>query len=170
MRPVKRIPDLLKIMALVKKWPNIKLLLLAGGDVEQYLPLMKKLGVEKNIIIRKNILDIENYISAADVGIYTSEDESFGMGILETMLYGKPVLSTKVGGIPEVMQHGKTGFLFTVGDTRNFAKKLTELSTDQNLVTKLGAQAYARATNDFSADKKVSEYLAYYQNIIKSGK
>jgi glycosyltransferase involved in cell wall biosynthesis len=94
--------------------------------------LMKKLGVEKNIIIRKNILDIENYISAADVGIYTSEDESFGMGILETMLYGKPVLSTKVGGIPEVMQHGKTGFLFTVGDTRNFAKKPTRNSTRRN--------------------------------------
>jgi N-acetyl-alpha-D-glucosaminyl L-malate synthase BshA len=168
MRPVKRIPDLLKIMALVKSKPNIKLLLLAGGNVEQYFPLVKKLGIEKNIIIRKNILDIENYISASDVGLYTSLEESFGMGILETMAYGKPVLSTKVGGISEFMQHGETGFLFKVGDTKNFAKTLAELSGNPTLVTKLGTQAYLRATKDFSAEKKVGEYLAYYHKILSA--
>ncbi len=166
MRPVKRIPDLLTIMALVKNEPRIKLLLLAGGNVEQYEPLIKKLGIGKQLIVRKNILDIENYISASDVGIYTSEDESFGMGILETMAYGKPVLSTNVGGISEFMQDAKTGFLFKLGDTKGFAKKLVELSHNPTLVTKLGDQAHLRATQDFSVEAKVKEYLAYYQKIL----
>jgi N-acetyl-alpha-D-glucosaminyl L-malate synthase BshA len=168
MRPVKRIPDLLRIIGLVQKQQNIKLLLLAGGDIKPYTSLIKKLGIEKKIIVRNNILDIENYISAADLGIYTSEDESFGMGILETMSYGKPVLSTKVGGIVEVVEDGKTGFLFKVGDTKSFAKKLTELSRNPELVRKLGAEAQQRAASVFSAEKKVAEYLDYYRHIIGS--
>ncbi len=169
LRKVKRIEDLLLIMAKVKKEKHIKLLILAGGDFAPYLPIVKKLGIEKNIIVRNNIVDIENYINASDLGLYTSSEESFGMGILETMSYGKPVLATNAGGIREVMQDGKTGYLFAIGKVDDFAKKLLELSKDPELVKNLGVNAKARATSEFSAEKIVVKYLDYYHKIIKKG-
>lgn len=168
LRPVKRIPDLLAIMAKVKSNPKIKLLVLAGGDFNPYLPLVKKLGIEKQIIIQKNVLDIENYISAADLGLYTSEQESFGMGILETLSYGKPVLATRVGGVPEVMKSGETGFLFKKGDVASFAEKLMTLSNDPELVEQLGEKARLHASTHFSASTIVEKYLDYYYTIRKS--
>ncbi len=167
MRKVKRIPDLLAIMAKVKKNKNIKLLILAGGDSDQYKPLIKKLGIEKQIIIKKNVLDIENYINASDIGMYTSGEESFGMGILETMSYGKPVLATNAGGIKESMQNNKTGYLFKVGDVDSFVEKLLQLSNNRDQVLELGAQAQSRARFMFSASKIVEEYLDYYKKVIK---
>ena len=165
MRKVKRIPDLLEIISKVKSNKNIKLLILAGGSPDQYLPMIKKLGIENNVIIKKNVLDIENYINASDIGMYTSGEESFGMGILETMSYGKPVLATNAGGIKESMQNGKTGFLFKVGDIDSFAKKLAQLYKNKMLVEKLGINASNRAKDFFSAKKIVNQYLDYYKNI-----
>jgi N-acetyl-alpha-D-glucosaminyl L-malate synthase BshA len=165
MRKVKRIPDLLEIMAKVKNNKNIKLLILAGGDPDQYMPMIKKLGIENNVIIKKNVIDIENYINASDIGLYTSGEESFGMGILETMSYGKPVLATNAGGIKESMQNGITGFLFKVGDIDSFVKKILELCQNKILVEKLGTNASNRVKDFFSAKKIVGQYLDYYKNI-----
>ncbi len=166
LRPVKRIGDLLKIMAKLKKHPHIKLLILAGGDFKSFKPTVKKLGLQNKIFVRANVLDVENYIQAADVGLYTSGEESFGMGILETMAHGVPVLSTDVGGIPEFMQNGKTGYLFKVADVNGMTKKLLELSNDEKLVIKLGQRAKLRAA-EFSGEMIVNKYLDYYFNIVR---
>lgn len=166
LRPVKRIPDLLKIMAKTKKYPRVKLLILAGGNFSSFAPLVKKFKIQNKVIVKENILDIENYISAANIGAYTSGEESFGMGVLETMAYGKPVLATKVGGIPEFMQNGKTGFLFKLGGINGFAKKLVELSQNPNLVKKLGHNAAEQVLQNFSGKVIVQKYLNYYYKIM----
>ncbi len=170
LRPVKRIPDILDIMAKVKSEKRIKLVVLAGGDFSQYMPRVRELGLEKSIIVKSRVQDIENYISAADAGIYTSGEESFGMGILETMAYGKPVLATRAGGIPEFMQNGKTGYLFPIGDTGAFAKKLLELSKDKVLTERLGQNALELARSAYTAEKKVQEYVDFYRLVIRAGK
>jgi len=167
LRPVKRIPDLLKIASLMKPFLNFKLLILAGESFAQYLPLAKKLKL-KNIIVKDNVKDIQNYISAADAGVYTSADESFGMGILETMSYGKPVLATKVGGVPEVMRNGQDGYLFKVGDVKGFANKLKLLMEDPSLLAKLGGNAKTRAKENFSADVIVKEYIKHYTQTCET--
>ncbi len=170
LRKVKRIPDLLKIISKLKKYEKIKLLILAGGDFDQYKPLVKKLGIEQKIIVKENVQDIENYINVADLGLYTSEEESFGMGILETMSYGKPVLATNIGGIGEVMQNGKTGFMFKVGEVDKFASKLLDLSQNKDLVKRLGEGAFLRAKSEFSAESIVGKYLTYYRKVIRTCK
>jgi len=167
LRPVKRIPDLLKITSKIPN-PNFKLLILAGGDFKPYEKLLKNLKLQNKVIIKENILDIENYVHASDVGIYTSGEESFGMAALETMAYGKPVLATNAGGIPEFMQHGKTGYLLKVGDVNAFAKKLIELIKNPDLTKTLGHNAALRAKNDFSGAVIVKKYLNYYQKIMSS--
>ena len=170
LRPVKRIPDLIEIIKKVKKYPRIKLLILSGGDFSVFQPLVKKYGLEERIIVLPRVLDIENYISASDIGIYTSEEESFGMGILETLSYGKPVLATRAGGIPEFMSNGKTGFLFKIGDTDSMAQKLIEISKNPELVTSLGENAKKIAQTQFTAEAKVQEYVEYYRAVIARGK
>ncbi len=167
LRPVKRIPDLLKIIAKTKK---IKLLILAGGDFSPYQTLVKKLGIQKQVIVKRDVEDIENYINSSDIGLHTSGEESFGMAILETMAYGKPVLTTNAGGIGEFMVHGKTGYLLPVGKIDAFAKKLIELSTNLELVKKLGNGARERALSGFSAEKIVEKYLEYYRKVLKTCK
>lgn len=162
LRPVKRIPDLLKIAALLKTRKNFKLLVLAGEPFAQYLALMKKLDL-KNAIVKENIKDIKNYLNAADVGIYTSETESFGMGMLETMSYGKPVLATKTGGIPEVMRDGHDGFLLKLGDVKGFSNKIKLLMDNPELAKNLGQNALKRSREHFSAEVIVKQYLQHYR-------
>ncbi|OGL78319.1 N-acetyl-alpha-D-glucosaminyl L-malate synthase BshA [Candidatus Uhrbacteria bacterium RIFCSPHIGHO2_12_FULL_54_23] len=168
LRPVKRIPDLLRILARLKSHPSIKLLLLAGAPFKEFLPLVQRLNVGKQLVMRENVRDIENYIPAADAGIFTSEDESFGMGMLETMSYGVPVLATRVGGVPEVARDGITGYLYRVGDLKGFADGVMRLARDRALKDRLGTQAAVRARTWFSADAVVGEYERYYYRVLKN--
>ncbi len=167
LRPFKRIPDLLQIFAKAnKKNKNIKLLILAGGDFKPYESLVKKLRIGSQVVIKRDVEDIQNYINASDIGLHTSDEESFGMAILETMACGKPVLATAAGGIPEFMQNGKTGYLFPIGKIDAFVSKLVELATDPQLVAELGQNAKERASFGFSGKKIVEEYLKYYRAIL----
>ena len=166
LRAVKRIPDLLKIASLAKKNPQFKLLVLAGGDFAPYSELAKKLKLGKQLIIKERVNDIANYINASDIGIYTSGEESFGMGILETMSYGKTVLATSAGGVKEVVENGKDGFLFKIGDVKSMANKLTELMDNPELVTQLGQAAKQSSREKFCSSIIVPKYVEYYKKII----
>lgn len=165
LRPVKRIPDLLKIFTKTK--PNIKLLILAGSDFSPFLPLVKKLKLQNKIRVVPNVFDVQNYINAADVGLYASEKESFGMGILETMFYKKPVIAARTGGVPEVIEHKKTGILLPVGDIDGFTKNLNALSTDPGRVEQMGTAGLERASQNFSNEKILTRYLEYYHKILQ---
>lgn len=166
LRPVKRIPDLLKITAKVKD-KNFKLLILAGGDFTNYTPLVKKLKLQNKIIVKQNVQSIGNYINASDLGIYTSETESFGMGMLETMSYGKTVLATNSGGVPEVVTNNKTGFLFKVGDINSFSKKLSSIIKNPLQAEKMGNLAKQQSCEKFCSQVIVPKYVEYYKAIIK---
>ena len=165
LRPVKRIPDLLKIANRLKKHPNFKLLIL-GGDFSPFVALAKKLKLDNKLIVKESVQDIGNYLNAADLGIYTSEAESFGMAMLESMSYGKPVLATSVGGVPEVLENGKTGFLLKLGDINGFVKKAELLMKNKNLREQMGALAKKSACEKFCAQKIVPQYVEYYRKVI----
>lgn len=167
LRPVKRIPDLLNTIARAKSNPNLKLLILSGGDFSPYEPLVKKLGLQNKLIIKQGVTDIGNYLNAADIGIYPSETESFGMGILEAMAYGKPVLASRSGGVPEVVENGKTGFLLKVGDVAGFTKKLKLLMQNSQLREQMGIAAKQVACEKFCSKIIVPQYLEYYKKILE---
>ena len=166
LRPVKRVPDALRVLAAVKEQKNIKLLILAGGSFDEFRPLARELGILDRVLVHRNVVDIENYIHAADAGLYTSEKESFGMGVLETMSFGKPVVATGVGGVSEIVQDGRTGFLAKLGDVRAMAAKVRKLAADPELAASMGAAAEARAKQEFSAEKSVGRYLEYYCGVL----
>jgi glycosyltransferase involved in cell wall biosynthesis len=119
------------------------------------------------LVIRENVLDIENYLDAADAGLYASERESFGMGVLETMSFGKPVVATKVGGVAEIVEHGKTGFLNRLGDIESMTKAVRRLANDPALAHKMGERARAHAAVDFSVEAAVRKYVDLYRATIR---
>jgi N-acetyl-alpha-D-glucosaminyl L-malate synthase BshA len=164
LRPVKRIDLLLRTIALSKDRSRLRLLILAGGPFDPYEPLIDELELRDSVIVRQNTAAVEEYLEAADAGLYTSEYESFGLSILETAFYGKPVLAFRVGGIPEVI--GDSSPLYPFGDVTAAAAALDALVESPNLARRLGEQSRARVLERFSADRVVPRYEALYRRMV----
>jgi L-malate glycosyltransferase len=163
LRPIKRIDLLLRVLSLMKNLDRARLLILAGDAFDQYEAMCNELGVRDRVIVRKNTAMVEDYLGAADVGLYTSEYESFGLSILETFFYGKPVVAFRVGGIPEVV--GDTCPLYPFGDVAAMASALDALSESPELARNLGERGRERVTQSFSADRVVPQYEALYRRV-----
>ena len=166
LRPVKRIPDLLRIVAGVQS-KRFRLLILAGGDFAPFRKLVRRLGVGRRIIVKEKVLDIDTYLNAADMGLYTSEDETFGMGILESMSHGHSVVASRVGGVPEVLEDGRSGILCPKGRVDLFVAAVERLIEDASLRRRLGRAARVRARGKFSAAVGVDEYVKYYHRVLR---
>lgn len=164
LRPVKRIDLLLQVIAKTKNRDRIRLLILAGGSFNPYEPLVDELGLRDHVIVREDAAAVESYLPAADAGLYTSENESFGLSILETMFFGKPVVAFRIGGIPEVV--GDAAHLHEFGDTTAVASSLDALVDSPDIARQLGERGRARAETLFTAARIVPQYEAVYQQVI----
>src|SRR5208282_4331020 len=116
LRPVKRIGLLLETVARIRPRESFKLVILAGGQFVPFAADVQRLKLEDRVIVLENVTDIEDYLQAADLGLFTSESESFCLSILEAMCFGCPSVAPRVGGIPEVIQDNLTGLLVPFGD------------------------------------------------------
>src|SRR6266498_3736998 len=90
LRPVKRVDLLLRTIAMSRNRARLRLFILAGGPFNPYEPLLDELRLREHVVLRQNTAAVDEYLQGADAGLYTSEYESFGLSILETMFYGKP--------------------------------------------------------------------------------
>ena len=164
LRPVKRIDLLLRTVAKSKNRARLRLFILAGGPFDPYEPLLDELSLRKRVIVRQNTAVVDEYLAAADAGLYTSEYESFGLGILETVFYAKPVVAFRVGGIPEVI--GDSCPLYPFGDLTAAAAALDALIESPDLARELGERSRNRALERFSADRIVPQYEALYRRVV----
>jgi glycosyltransferase involved in cell wall biosynthesis len=121
------------------------------------------------VIVRQNIVEIEDYLQAADLGLFTSESESFCLSILEAMCFACPSVSTSVGGIPEVVVDQQTGLLAPPGDVDRLTRAVERLLEDANRRTAMGLAAQRRAREHFSAGVIVPQYEALYRVALSSG-
>ena len=120
------------------------------------------------MIVRENVSDIEDYLQAADIGLFTSEMESFCLSILEAMCFSCPSVATAVGGIPEVVESGKSGLLVPPLDPEAVARSVESLIHDPAFRAKLGGAARRRARELFSADVIVSRYEQLYWRVCQA--
>jgi N-acetyl-alpha-D-glucosaminyl L-malate synthase BshA len=164
LRPSKRIDLLLRIIAKMKQRNRVRLLILAGGSFASAEPLLDELGIRPNVIVRSTAEPVENYVQAADAGLYTSEIESFGLSILETMFFAKPVIAFAAGGIPEVV--GNAGSLHKFGDVDAMAKTVDELIESPEKAREMGEAGRKRASTEFTAQKAVPHYEAVYRRVL----
>ena len=110
---------------------------------------------------------VEELLAVADLFLMPSESESFGLAALEAMACEVPVISSNVGGLPEVNIHGQTGYLANVGDVETMADHAISLLADQNLLTQFRAQALSQA-QQFNIENILPQYEAYYQEVLEN--
>jgi N-acetyl-alpha-D-glucosaminyl L-malate synthase BshA len=170
LRPVKRVDLLLEAAGLIQPRDSFKLLIVAGDTFAPYLPHVRRLGLQDRIIVRERVNDIEDYLHAADMGVYTSDSESFCLSILEGMFFGCPSVSTRVGGIPEVIGEDICGMLTPPGDARAVARAVESLMGDSTHRGILGRAGRRRAAQLFSCEVVVPQYEALYRRVCQAGR
>jgi N-acetyl-alpha-D-glucosaminyl L-malate synthase BshA len=165
LRPLKRIDLLLETVARLRPRSSFKLLVLAGGSFSPFEKDVKLLGLEDRIIVRENITDVEEFLQIADVGLFTSESESFCLSILEAMCFACPSVATRVGGIPEVVEHNQSGILIPLEDPDGLVEPVQMLIRDPVRRLELGQAAQQRARERFSAGVIVPRYESLYASV-----
>ena len=166
LRPVKRVDLLLRVIATTTNRDRIRLLILAGGPFAPYESLVDELGLRGHVIVKEDAAAVENYLPASDAGLYTSENESFGLSILETLFFGKPVVAFRIGGIPEVVDNA--AYLHEFGDIAAMASSLDALVESPEVARDLGERGRARAEKYFTAAKIIPRYEEVYREVIAS--
>ncbi|MFL6531259.1 MAG: N-acetyl-alpha-D-glucosaminyl L-malate synthase BshA [Chthoniobacterales bacterium] len=165
LRAPKRIDLLLRAFAVARAKQAMRLIILAAGPFTPYEPLLDELHLREHVILRDNVIDVEDYVAASDLGLYTSEHESFGLSILETLFHARPVVAFRVGGIPEVISDGRDGFLHKFGDIGAIAQSLVQLATDRQRARDMGEEGARQARAKFTADRIVPMYEAVYTRL-----
>ena len=168
LRPIKRIDVLLEAVSRIRPREGFKLLILAGDSFGPFASDVRLLGLEKQVLVLERVTDIEDYLQIADIGLYTSDNESFGLSILEGMCFACPSVATCVGGIPEVVEDGKSGLLAPSGDAHALAAAVESLIQNPKRRHALGRAAQERARAMFGADNIVPMYEALYRDACQT--
>jgi len=165
-RALKRVQDVIKIFNEVRETVDSKLILIGDGpergDCER---LSRELGIFEEIKFMGKQDALVELLSVADLFLIPSQSESFGLSALEAMSCSVPVISSSVGGLPELNHHGETGYIAEIGDVERMAKYAIELLTNEKRYEILSKNARKRA-EEFSEDIIVPQYEAFYEKII----
>jgi len=167
-RPVKRIPDVIEIFDRVQKQIPARLIMIGDGPERsraEWLAVGK--GIHGKIEFLGKQDGIYEKLPMADVMLMPSELESFGLAALEAMACQVVPIATDAGGVPEVIQHGKTGFLAPVGDVEAMAGYAIELLSDDERLEDMGVSARASAQARFCASKIIPMYEDYYREVLE---
>ncbi len=168
-RPVKRILDIIKVFDLIAASVPVRLILAGEGPEQSSAELLvNQLGLQKKVEFAGSLNNVTGLLRKADLLLSTSESESFGMTIAEAMSCGVPVVSTRVGGVPEVMQDGVTGFLQPIGDIQELARSAIRILTNPQLQRTMGQAARKHIINKFNLDLITQQYVDLYQTVILS--
>ncbi|MDP1836822.1 MAG: N-acetyl-alpha-D-glucosaminyl L-malate synthase BshA [Chlamydiales bacterium] len=166
-RPVKRVVDVVKVFAKVQKQMPCKLLFIGTGvGVEDARNALVDLGLEDHVTFLGKQSNIDGCIASSDLFLLPSSQESFGLVALEAMAYGVPVIASQVGGLPEVVQDGKTGFLVPMGDVDAMAEKAMQILSQPELAKSMGEQGKTRAREAFTVDRILPQYEAFYERVL----
>jgi len=167
-RPVKRPVDCVEIFARVlKKVTNIKLVMVGDGSERMNVEHRARcLGIYDKCSFVGKQPNIADYLSAAEVLLLPSEQESFGLAALEAMACEVPVIASRVGGVPEVVTDGETGFLSEVGDIGKMAEDAAYLLADAEVRRNMGRRARELALARYRTDIVIPQYIQFYESVL----
>ena len=166
-RKVKRVDDVIRIFEGVQQHLSAKLLMVGDGpELHQVKNLARKLGISDKVFFLGKSKRIEQITSISDVFLLPSETESFGLVALEAMASGVAVVSSNVGGLPEVNKDGVTGFLNDVGDIEGMIASVLTILKDKDTLARFKTNALEHSQN-FELDKIVPVYENLYLSLVK---
>lgn len=136
------------------------------GPLEQQV---QELGLKKNVFLPGYREDVLNVLEHFSIFVLTSLDEGLPMVLLEAMAKGKPIITTPVGAIRNVIRHGENGLLYDVGDVDKLVEGMLSLRNDSSYAARLGAAARETVERDFSSRNMTAEYLKLYRSMLRAG-
>jgi N-acetyl-alpha-D-glucosaminyl L-malate synthase BshA len=167
-RPVKRIGDVIKVFDLIQKEiPAVLIMIGEGPDLPWAVELTQELNLKDKVIFLGTQDFVENLLPLADLFLLPSQNESFGLVALEALSCGVPVIATNTGGLPEVVENGKCGYLADLGDVEFMAEKGIGLLRDQDKFLKFKDCARKTAKEKFDCQIIVPLYEKFYKMILE---
>lgn len=167
-RPLKRVQDVIKIFNEVNQKVPSKLILIGDGpersDCER---LTRELEISKDVKFMGKQDALVELLSVADLFIMPSQSESFGLSALEAMSCSVPVISSSIGGLPELNVHGETGYIAEIGDVDRMAKYAIDLLSNQKKYDYFRDHARQRA-EEFKEDNIVPLYEKFYAKVLEN--
>jgi N-acetyl-alpha-D-glucosaminyl L-malate synthase BshA len=165
-RPVKNIPVVIQVFSEVRKRREAKLVMVGDGPekagAEQ---LAREMGIHRDVLFLGNQDCMEEMLPLADVFLLPSSSESFGLVALEAMSAEVPVVCSNAGGLPEVVEHGFTGFLHEPAHVAGYTASVLKLLANDGLRRTMGRRGRRVAVERFGADEMVDKYIQVYESL-----
>jgi N-acetyl-alpha-D-glucosaminyl L-malate synthase BshA len=166
-RPLKRVEDVVRAFALVhRRLPEARLVLVGDGPTR---PAVEELARDLPVTFTGEQHDVVPHLQRADVFLFPSELESFGLAALEALACGVPVIATRTGGLPELVEDGVNGWLHPVGDVEGMAGRALELLSDATLHARFSQGARQSAEERWRPEPKVALYETLYRRVLAKG-
>jgi L-malate glycosyltransferase len=167
-RPVKRLTDVIEIFDRVRKKIPSKLMLIGDGPERPAAErLANKKGIQRDVIFMGKQDNVHTKLALADVMLMPSELESFGLAALEGMACKVVPIATNVGGVPEVIEHGKSGYLAKVGDVESMARYAIDLLGDDAALANMAQACREVASARFCTTKIIPQYEEFYRRVLE---
>lgn len=168
-RPLKRVIDILKVFKKVNEKLNVKLLMVGDGPEKvRAVRYSKANDLDTSVLFLGKSNEIDEILCFTDLFILPSEQESFGLAALEAMAHGVPVVCSDVGGLPEVVEEGFSGYLCPVGDIGTMTERSIHILEDPERHKQFKRQAY-QSSQKYDINKVVSHYESLYQKALDEG-
>jgi sugar transferase (PEP-CTERM/EpsH1 system associated) len=155
---------------LAEQRPDSRFLLVGDGPerpaIEQ---LISQHGLSERVHVLGTRTDVKRLLAGADLFVLSSTSEGIPLTLIEAMAAGLPVVATRVGGVAEVVEHGKTGFLVPAGDVAGLAERMVHLADNAAERTDLGQRGRSRAEALFSEDAMIARYDRLYRDMLRGG-
>ena len=153
---------------ILQKHDNVKFLFVGGGPLlKEYQDMVERLGISQKVIFTGNIKNVNEVFPIIDVSVNSSLSEGFSNTILESMATGKPVVATNVGGNPEAVIEGETGFLVQPKDPEALAEAVIKLLEDKQLARGMGIAGRERVIEHFTLDRMIRETESLYDSLLE---
>lgn len=154
--------------AIMQNAPEAKLVLVGDGELRTDLEsLASQCGVENAIIFSGYRPDAHALLGQFDIFAAPSHMEGLNTSILDAMMLGRPVVATTAGGIPEIIEDGKTGLLVPPGNPRALAAAIVDLLRDPEKAERLALAGHKKAVEEFTAERMVEGTIAVYERLLK---
>jgi N-acetyl-alpha-D-glucosaminyl L-malate synthase BshA len=172
-RPLKRVDDVVRVFAEVRRTPagatpiDCELVLIGDGPERSRAEAhVRELGLSDSVTFLGKQLSFVEVLRGARAFLLPSGSESFGLAALEALSCGVPVVASNVGGLPEVVRDGETGFLLPVGDVPAMAAAVRRLLTDDALFARCSQAARADALSRYQRAPMIDRYEAFYRKVV----
>jgi glycosyltransferase involved in cell wall biosynthesis len=154
----------------VRETPDARFVILEEGErKDELVREVRELGLERHVLLPGFRPDVLSLLKTFDLFVMPSITEGLGTSLLDAMACERPIVASRVGGIPEVVVDGVTGLLVPPRDADSLAEALVRLLEDRALAARLAAAGLARVRERFTVDRMVDDTLSTYERLLRRG-